>query len=79
MKLRGGWRRSWGPALCRAYGLQGTGAMDRGDVHDLRDWPGSIRGIANFLAIVGGAVDRGICSNVSNDRDEHAHSKSRTG
>jgi len=36
--------------------------MDRGDVHDLRDWPGDIRGIANFwlssavLLIVGFAV-----------------------
>jgi len=51
-----------GPALCRAYGLQGTGAMDRGDVHDLRDWPGSIRGSRIFwlssavLLIVGFAV-----------------------
>jgi len=79
MSSAGGWRRSWSAALCRADGLQGTGAMDRGDVHDLRDWPGGVRGIANFLAIVGGATDRRICSNVPNDGDEHADSKSRTG
>jgi len=35
--------------------------------------------IASFLAILGGAADRGICSNVSNDSDEHAYSEPGAG
>ncbi len=76
-EFRGNRSSAGGAAFRSAHALQGTGAVGRNDVNNLRGVSDPFFAGEDVLAVHGRFIRRWICGHFANGSDEHAHSKSR--